>query len=98
MFVASYTACPHQIQRISSRYRAVLVYSVHWKGDSMKPSPNSDLCKTLHQFIDSAEKPYICRALEGKNSTENICSNSLNFISGKDKNAFTRFKNFVDYE
>ena len=34
----------------------------------MKPSPNSastnvaDLCKTLHHFIDSAEKPYICMA------------------------------------
>ena len=104
MFVASYTACPHQIKRISSGYRTVLVYSLHWKGSTTKPLPNSastnaaDLCKTLHQFIDSAEKPYICWALEGEYSTENIRSNSLNFLSGKDKRAFTRFKNCIDYE
>ncbi|XP_063693304.1 uncharacterized protein LOC134825097 [Bolinopsis microptera] len=103
-FVAHYSNCPHELDEVTSGYRAVLIYSLCWDGTGAKPSPyvastnTVKLCNSLNLLMDSSEVSYLCWGLENKYSDAIIQRNSLKFFKGKDKNAVRRLKSAFDYD
>jgi hypothetical protein len=91
-FVAHYASCPHELKEVTSGYRAVLVYSLCWEGNGMKPSPYTAstnavrLCNTLNLLMDSPKIPFLCWGLEYEYSDASLKENSLEFFRGKDSN------------
>ena len=103
-FVAHYSNCPHELEEVTSGYRAVLIYSLFWDGTGVKPSPyvasanTVKLCHSLNLLMDSSEVSYICWGLENKYSDAIIKRNPLNFFKGKDNDAVCRLKSAFDYD
>ena len=111
MFVAHHAACSHQLKEITSGYRVTLVYSLcREQNTTVKPSPDSisvkvaQLCRTLHQLMDSPEVPYICWALQDHDhyayysTCGDILNNSHNFFKGGDKNIVLGLKHCLEYD
>ena len=103
-FVAHYASCPHELKEVTSGYRAVLVYSLCWEGNGMKPSPYTAstnavrLCNTLNLLMDSPKIPFLCWGLEYEYSDASLKENSLEFFKGKDSNIVAGLKNALDYD
>ncbi|KAL5247045.1 hypothetical protein ACHWQZ_G019049 [Mnemiopsis leidyi] len=103
-FVAHYASCPHQLNEVTSGYRAALIYSLCWDGNGMKPSPyvastNAvKLTNTMNLLMDFPMVPYICWGLEYEYSKASIIGNSLKFFKGKDKNVVKGIQNALDYD
>ena len=103
-FVAHYASCPHQLNEVTSGYRAALIYSLCWDGNGMKPSPfvapaNAvKLMNTMNFLLDLPEVLYICLGLEYEYSYASIIEGSLKFFKGKDKNVVKGLKSALDYD
>ena len=105
-FVAHYASCPHELQEVTSGYRAALIYSLCWEGNGMKPSPFTAstnavrLCNTLNLLMDSPQVPYLCWGLEYEYSDSSVKQNlgQLTFFKGRDKNIVAGLKNAMDYD
>ena len=103
-FVAHYASCPHQLNEVTSGYRAALIYSLCWDGNGMKPSPyvastNAvKLTNTMNLLMDLTEVSYICLGLEYEYSDASVKGKSLKFFKGKDKNFIKGLKNALDYD
>ena len=103
-FVAHYASCPHQLNEVTSGYRAALIYSLCWDGNGMKPSPyvastNAvKLTNTMNLLMDLPEVPFICWGLEYEYSDASVTSESLKFFKGEDKNVVNGIKNALDYD
>ena len=103
-FVAHYASCPHQLNEVTSGYRAALIYSLCWDGNGMKPSPyvastnTVKLTNTMNLLMDLTEVSYICLGLEYEYSDASVKGKSLKFFKGKDKNVVKGLKNALDYD
>ena len=103
-FVAHYASCPHQLNEVTSGYRAALIYSLCWDGNGMKPSPyiastNAvKLTNTMNLLMDLPEVPFICWGLEYEYSDASLTGESLKFFKGEDKNVVNGIKNALDYD
>ena len=103
-FVAHYASCPHQLNEVTSGYRAALIYSLCWDGNGMKPSPYVastyavKLTNTMNLLMDLTEVSYICLGLEYEYSDASVKGKSLKFFKGKDKNFVKGLKNALDYD